>query len=198
MNKILGIILRRSILQNTPLLYCGHYQPQLYYHINRDAPINSFCVQNDCNLSLIKRFKHKKKGSVKKEQMDDLESDEEDEEFEVDESKSKSTIITTKVNSLRVDVVAKAGLGVSRKKIEEAFYDSRIRVNGEKVFKLSAEVKVDDEIDLIRGRSNENTNLLIVSRITVLSIEPISEGIRLKLSKDKSLLIEEYSVPWKN
>lgn len=198
MNKVFSIAARRIVFQNIRLLYCGHCQVKFYHNIiNHYAPINGFSAPIDSNLHLIKRLKHKKKGSAKKMQ-EDIESDEEDEEDELEEyeSKSKNRIITTKVSSLRIDYICKAGLGITRKKIEEAFYDSKIRVNGNKVFKLSTQVRIGDEIDFIRGRSEDNSNLLIVSRVTVLSIEPASDSIKVKFSRDKSLLIEEYSQPW--
>lgn len=191
MNKIYNIIARRSIFQSTRLLCFCHQQVKLHYHVNHNIWMNNF-IQDSLNLSIIKRFKHKKK-NLKKAKVDDLESDEEDEsDLELDESQSKSVIANIKVNSLRVDSIIKNGTGISRKNIETAFYESKIFINGKKVLKMSTEVQVDDEIDIIRGRPNANINQLIVSRITILSITPISEAIRVKIAKDKNLLIEEY------
>nr|XP_050868478.1 mitochondrial transcription rescue factor 1 [Vespula vulgaris] len=191
MNKIYNIIARRSIFQSTRLLCFCHQQVKLHYYVNHDIWMNNF-IQDSSNLSIIKRFKHKKK-NLKKAKVDDLESDEEDEsDLELDESQSKSVISNIKVNSLRVDTIIKNGAGISRKNIETAFYESKIRINGKKVLKISTEVQVDDEIDIIRDRPNANLNQLIVSRIKILSITPISEAIRVKIAKDKNLLIEEY------
>ncbi|KAL2720534.1 mitochondrial transcription rescue factor 1-like [Vespula squamosa] len=193
MNKIYNIITRRSIFQSTRLLCFCHHQVRLYYHVNRDIWMNNF-IQDNLNLSIIKRFKHKRKDSAKKKvQEHNLESDEDESDSELDESQSKSIITHIKVNSLRVDSIIKNGAGITRKSIETAFYESKIRINGKKVLKISTEVQVDDEIDIIRGRPNENINQLYVSRIKILSITPISDAIRIKISKDKNLLIEEYS-----
>ncbi|CAH2009015.1 unnamed protein product [Acanthoscelides obtectus] len=85
-------------------------------------------------------------------------------EFETDSTgeKSEDDFLTTvkdrntktlkvDVPSLRFDAILKAGLGLSRNKIEALFYESRVRLNGEKVLKKSIAVQEDDEIDVIKG-----------------------------------------------
>ncbi|XP_046834961.1 uncharacterized protein LOC124431286 [Vespa crabro] len=193
MNKIYNIIARRLIFQTTRLLYSGHYQIRLYCHVNHDIWMNNI-KQDEINFSIIKRFKHKRKDSVKKVQEDDFKSDEENEsDIELDESQSKSIITDIKVNSLRVDSIIKNAIGTSRKNIETAFYENKIRINEKKVLKMSTEVKLNDEIDVIRDRPNKNINQLIISRIKILSITPISGALRIKISKDKNLLIDDYT-----
>jgi len=82
-------------------------------------------------------------------------------------------------------------------KIEVAFYESRIRVNGEKVMKKSHTVEVGDEVDLIKGPSPNNPDFLIVSRVEVLSAKLDDDELEIKLKKFKSLLIENYNNKWK-
>lgn len=85
---------------------------------------------------------------------------------------------------------------MSRNKIEEAFYASKFRVNGKKVFKKSMEVEVGNEIDIVSHRNLDNPAFLIVNRIVILSMSSTPNSVRIKLSIDKNLLIEDYEEPW--
>lgn len=51
---------------------------------------------------------------------------------------------------------------------------------------------VGDEIDMILHQSIDNPKLLVINRIVILSMEPAADGVQIKLSKDKNLLIEDY------
>lgn len=83
-------------------------------------------------------------------------------------------------------------------KIEVAFYESRIRVNGEKVMKKSHTIEVGDEVDLIKGPSPNNPDFLLVSRVEVLSAKLDGDELYVKLKKYKSLLINNYENKWKS
>lgn len=62
---------------------------------------------------------------------------------------------------------------------------------------IFSQVKPGDEIDLIKGISEENPKLINVSRIEVLRGRPTGDVIILTLRKHKSLLIENYELhPW--
>ncbi|XP_022082559.1 uncharacterized protein LOC110974909 [Acanthaster planci] len=82
------------------------------------------------------------------------------------------------VPSLRLDAVLSAGLGVSRKKIEEAYLGARLRINEEKVAKKSKQVKEGDILDMILERSSPsaakagdtNSDGLTVMRLHVMEI----------------------------
>lgn len=78
--------------------------------------------------------------------------------------------------------------------METLFYESKIRVNGKKLLKKSSQVSVGDEIDVIKGISHMNPDHLIVQRIEVLSAKPKeeSDGLLVKLRRNKSLVIENY------
>ncbi|XP_015182548.1 PREDICTED: uncharacterized protein LOC107069612 [Polistes dominula] len=82
---------------------------------------------------------------------------------------------------------------MTRKKVEDAFFESKIYINGKKALKISTEVKLDDEIDIIVNRPIDKLNQLIVSRIKILSISAISGAIKIKICRDRNLLIDEYS-----
>jgi len=83
-------------------------------------------------------------------------------------------------------------------KIEVAFYESRIRVNGEKVLKKSHSLEVGDEVDLVKGPSPNNPDFLLVSRVEVLSAKLDGDELDVKLKKYKSLLINNYENKWKS
>lgn len=124
---------------------------------------------------------------------DDLDSDDEDDEDFKDERDSK--VVKTKVNSLRADLLLKAGLGMARNKVELNFYESKIRVNGKKLPKKSAQLEVGDEIDVIRGFSQSNPSHLVVARVSILSVSEREEGLSVHLRRYKSLLVENYRGP---
>ncbi|KAK9701276.1 hypothetical protein QE152_g30712 [Popillia japonica] len=141
-------------------------------------------------------FKSKGKKVDKK-----LESDPDDEiEQELDEEILDKTtkVINVKVNSLRTDVLLKMGVGMARNKIENLFYESKIRVNGKKILKKGEVVEAGDEIDIIKGVSVDNPKLLVVARVEVLSVDEKGEKISARLRRTKSLIIENYNIdPWK-
>lgn len=83
-------------------------------------------------------------------------------------------------------------------KIEVAFYESRIRVNGEKVSKKSHTLDVGDEVDLIIGPSPNNPDFLFVSRVEVMSAKLDGDELEVKLKKFKRLLIDNYDNKWKS
>ncbi|OAD54631.1 Pre-mRNA-splicing factor 18, partial [Eufriesea mexicana] len=66
--------------------------------------------------------------------------EEEEDENEIDEiddylRTQNSKIIVTKIPSLRLDVIAKIGFGMSRSKLDKEFYKNNIRLNGERCLK---------------------------------------------------------------
>ncbi|XP_035777246.1 mitochondrial transcription rescue factor 1-like [Anopheles albimanus] len=103
-----------------------------------------------------------------------------------------SRLMKVTVNSLRADVLLKAGLGIARNKVEGLFYESKIRVNGKKLLKKSSQLEQEDEIDVIRGLSPNNPDYLIVSRVEILSVEPRAENLVVTLRRQNSLVIENY------
>nr|CAD7574848.1 unnamed protein product [Timema californicum] len=125
----------------------------------------------------------------------DEESDKEQWDNEVDDKTSKVVIV--RVGSLRIDLLLKAALGIARNKVEAIFYQSKIRINGEKLLKKSTLVNVGDEIDIIRGPSPLNSDFLIVSRVEVLSASANENNISVKLRRSKTLTIENYADSWK-
>lgn len=86
-------------------------------------------------------------------------------------------------------------------KVEALFYESKIRVNGQKLMKKSSPVQVEDEIDVIKGTSQMNPDHLVVQRVEVLATTPKDDGdgIWVTLRRHKSLIIENYEAsPYKD
>nr|XP_045594107.1 mitochondrial transcription rescue factor 1-like [Procambarus clarkii] len=112
------------------------------------------------------------------------------------ESGSDFRDIKAKIPSLRMDAILKAGLGMSRNKMEGTFYSSKIRVNGEKILKKSKQLLEGDEIDVIKGPCDQNPDLLNISRVVILKVgnfDEDSDKVMVKLRKYPQLLIEKYS-----
>lgn len=189
-----NIIIRKSICSNARTFY----NAQNFIQCNFLTYVNStkeYNIQNQSSLYIAKRFKYIKKKTTDNKKSNDEDFDEEEEKNE-EEAPAGSKIMTINVTSLRLDTISKAALGITRNKIEEAFYASKFRVNGDKVFKKSVEVDVGDEIDIVLHRSLDNPGFLIVNRIVILSFSATSNSVRVKLSRDKNLLIEDYEESW--
>lgn len=80
---------------------------------------------------------------------------------------------------------------MARNKIEAAFYENKIRINGKKILKKSVSCNVGDEIDLIRGDSPTNPNHQIVARIEILSTTPKDDSIVVTMKRFKTLTIDK-------
>jgi 23S rRNA-/tRNA-specific pseudouridylate synthase len=103
----------------------------------------------------------------------------------------KKTVAKISVQSMRADLLLKSGVGVARNKIEAAFYEGRIRVNGKKLLKKSHSCNIGDEIDYVKNESPTNPNHLIVSRVEIMSATPKDDSISVTMKRFKSLTIEK-------
>ncbi|XP_011059114.1 PREDICTED: uncharacterized protein C6orf203 homolog [Acromyrmex echinatior] len=191
LSKMTVNVIRRLVCYNART-FCRLRDPlQSNLLCNGDTKSNS--VQNHCHLYIVKRFKSKKKAAnIKKDENEDSDEEKDDEE----EAPIGSKVIKAKIPSIRLDTISKAGFGISRNKINEAFYASKIRINRNKILKKAKEMKIGDEIDLILHQNVDNPGLLVINRIVILSMNPVTDGIQVKLSVDKNLLIEDYEDPY--
>ncbi|KFU99750.1 Uncharacterized protein C6orf203, partial [Tauraco erythrolophus] len=126
---------------------------------------------------------------------DEEESDLED-EFENDPNVVKDYKDLEKVvQSLRYDMVMKAGLDMARNKVEDAFYNNELRLNGEKLWKKSRTVKVGDTLDLIVGEDKE-TGTAVVMRVVLkkVSNKTESEKYKIILRRWKNLKVPKQDV----
>ncbi|CAK1544107.1 unnamed protein product [Leptosia nina] len=187
----MNCIWRRNVQRFVGLAYCNlQNSKRKSIHLATFSTIQSslnkpFLLSPvHCTYSVIRQKSKKKR---------DIDSDDEEELYEGDGSLSKdSKVIKVNTTSLRTDGVLKLALGVSRNKIEQLFYESKIRVNGKKLLKKSNPVQVDNEIDVIKGLSPKNPDHILVSRVEVLNIAAREESIAITVRRFKNLLIENY------
>ncbi|XP_031785970.1 uncharacterized protein LOC100499182 isoform X3 [Nasonia vitripennis] len=117
--------------------------------------------------------------------------DADDSTYETEDKGSK--IMNISVSSLRIDLMLKTGLRMSRNKIETAFYEKRIQKNGFMIIKKSENVIIGDEIDLIANKPMVNPNFLTVSRITIADINFQHDEYKIKIVCEKNLIVENVS-----
>ncbi|XP_066557664.1 mitochondrial transcription rescue factor 1 isoform X2 [Amia ocellicauda] len=125
-------------------------------------------------LLLLVRFKGSKSSKMRgkktqhdeeEEVDDDPENSDHEEELQDDDGLPKDYKDLEKaVQSFRYDLVLKSGLDVARNKIEDAFYNNKLRLNGQKLIKKSKTVKVGDTLDLVVGE-DKDTNTVTVMRV---------------------------------
>ncbi|XP_068622481.1 mitochondrial transcription rescue factor 1 [Battus philenor] len=175
-------IIRNSIKQEIRFKY-GHCAVNNLVDHNCLKPVD-YRPTNILNIT-IRHKSNKQK---------DLDSDDEQEVFDEDDSTltKDSKIVKFKTTTLRTDAILKSALGVSRNKIEQVFYESKIRVDGKKIMKKSHGVKLGNEIDVIKSVSPHNPDHLYVSRVEVLNLVPKEENISVTVRRFKNLLIENY------
>uniref|UniRef100_A0A8D0GIE0 Mitochondrial transcription rescue factor 1 n=1 Tax=Sphenodon punctatus TaxID=8508 RepID=A0A8D0GIE0_SPHPU len=146
----------------------------------------------------LKSNKNSKKNieqQVEDEEEEEERSDSED-EFEDDPSVMKNYKDLEKVvPSFRFDIIMKAGLDIARNKVEDAFYNSELRLNGEKLWKKSRAVKVGDTLDFIVGEDKE-TETAVVMRIVLKKASEKTESDKYKvvLRRWKSLKVPKQDV----
>jgi len=81
--------------------------------------------------------------------------------------------------------------------VETAFYESKIRVNGERILKKSKQMNIGDEIDIIKGYNDLNPVFLDVSRVIIISAKNSdTEKIMVVLKRFKQLVIDNYPDPF--
>ncbi|KAL8599949.1 hypothetical protein ACOMHN_050251 [Nucella lapillus] len=75
------------------------------------------------------------------------------------------------VKSLRADSVVSSALDISRNRVDEIFFGSRLRLNGDKLLKKSKQLDEGDYVDLIMERLADDGQLM-VKRVKVIDILP--------------------------
>ncbi|XP_059058588.1 mitochondrial transcription rescue factor 1 [Achroia grisella] len=179
----------------TPVFVCRRAKLQIItnqslHQLNKNINITSNPLNNNV-YNLIVRYKSKKQSQH--------DSDDEDDDYNDDSSlKKDSKVVKFSTTSLRTDAILKSALGVARNKIEQVFYESKIRINGKKILKKSASVRIGDEIDVIKMVSPNNPDHLYVSRVEILNVAAKEESIVITARRFKNLLIENYELdPYK-
>ncbi|XP_054469644.1 mitochondrial transcription rescue factor 1 isoform X2 [Anoplopoma fimbria] len=148
------------------------------------------------------RFKStKKKGTARTAQEEEEEEEEEDKKKDPEDSDYEDEVdenpnlpkdykdMEKYVQSFRYDVIMRAGLDMARNKIEDAFYNSKLRLNGQKLIKKSKTVKVGDTLDLVLSENRE-TNTVTLMRVIlqrVLGESNNAEKYKVAIRRWKSL-----------
>ncbi|XP_024917392.1 mitochondrial transcription rescue factor 1 isoform X2 [Cynoglossus semilaevis] len=143
---------------------------------NRD-PVRSWSVHH-------LRFKSsKKKGARRALQEEEEEEEEEDEDKEKDPEDSDYEDelqedpnlpkdykdLEKYVQSFRYDVIFRAGLDLSHKKIEDAFYGNKLRLNGLRLIKKSKTVKIGDKLDMVLSE-NQSDHKVTLMRVVIRKV----------------------------
>ncbi|MEE6514462.1 hypothetical protein FKM82_022620 [Ascaphus truei] len=175
---------------------------RMHFHGVSQANPSGFLTLPSGNLSVCS-FRLKSKKSQKNSSKGTSQADEDEEEGEPDdhsdfedEPEEEDTglhkdykDIEKAVQSFRYDVILNAGLDVSRNKVEEAFYDSSLRLNGEKLWKKSRAVKIGDTLDLIidQDKESETTTVMRVILKNVSEEKTATEKYKVLLRRWKNL-----------
>lgn len=106
---------------------------------------------------------NQKRVQEQEEQEDDEEDDSDyEDELQDDPGLPKDYKDTERhVQSFRYDLILKSGLDMARNKVEDAFYGSKLRLNGLKLIKKSKTVKVGDTLDLILSEDKEMDSVIL-------------------------------------
>ncbi|XP_053699194.1 mitochondrial transcription rescue factor 1 [Sabethes cyaneus] len=180
--------------------YCSLERTSRYLNSHEEVPVRAptTALHNHCYTVQQVRWKSKKSNRKDRSQRakdddDDEDSDEDrQDDFEELANDKHTRLIKISLPSMRADLVVKAGLGIARNKVDALFYDSNIRVNGQKLLKKSTMLDAGDEVDVVKGVSPTNPDHLIVSRVEILDVTPKIETISVVMRRHKSLIIENY------
>ncbi|XP_062253354.1 mitochondrial transcription rescue factor 1 [Platichthys flesus] len=127
----------------------------------------------------------------------DPEDNDDDDQVDMDPNQPKEYKDMEKyVKSFRYDGIMKAGLDMANKKIEDAFYSNKLRLNGQKLIKKSKMVKAGDTLDMVLSE-NQAGDTVTLMRVIVRSVfeetskkEKYKVAIRrwksIELSKDEA------------
>ncbi|XP_048829840.1 mitochondrial transcription rescue factor 1 [Brienomyrus brachyistius] len=114
-----------------------------------------------------------KKGSKNKKHTAAEEDEDEDTDLEASDEEEPEDDLNLRRNykdqervvpSLRYDLIIRAGLDVPRHKIDDAFYQNRLRLNGQPLIKKSKTVSVGDTLDLVL-EDNAETGVVTLMRV---------------------------------
>ncbi|XP_076445110.1 uncharacterized protein LOC143283011 [Babylonia areolata] len=127
-------------------------------------------------MSLNGQMSVRHKSGGKKSKSSSTNSDEESdlEELDDDDYEAPTNFKKMKIHvkSLRVDSVVSSALDIARNRVDEIFYGSRLKLNGEKLLKKSKQMEEGDYVDLIVERSTGDDDRLLVKRVKVVSVSP--------------------------
>lgn len=151
-----------------------------------------------------KRFKKRGKKSKQEEEESESEDDDPSQENPLlmddnhDENSLDSRTIVIDVNSLRLDIVIKSAMSVTRARVEEAFYNGDILVNGERPDKKSDNISLGDEIDLIKNINPDDHTMVDVKRVQIVGLPDKASNtgrFKVKVKSPQELTIKAPEAP---
>ncbi|XP_027022296.1 mitochondrial transcription rescue factor 1 [Tachysurus fulvidraco] len=149
---------------------------------HRDAARSSPYQQTRCKGYKRKKGQTGNAQEEEDEEEEDPEASDYEDELQEDPSLPKDFKDQQKaVQSLRFDLVMKTGLDIARHKIEDAFYDHKLRLNGEKLIKKSKTVKVGDTLDLIVEEDKEKDAVTLKRVVLKKIVGETNNGEKLKV-----------------
>lgn len=100
-------------------------------------------------------------------------------------------IVELDVNSLRLDVIAKQGFGLSRVRTEECIIKGDIVINGDKAQKKSQDISQGDEIDFVKHINPDDPTMVDIKRLQIMELPDKSDSNgRLKVK----VMLQEATV----
>lgn len=203
-----GLRLRASVLwqhisKTRPIV--GSTTSRSVHYLLSNPVCNStprFLPSLSAGASVLKEQKRFKKRGKKETRQEEPDTDEEEEDEELEGYEDQEVVgkgyndRIISVNSLRLDTVLKAASNFGRAKIDEYFFDHRIRVNEETAVKKAEYVVREDQIDLIRGRNPDNPDFIDINRYEILDIPDISSStgrVKVKVRCYQKMTIENYA-----
>ncbi|XP_015672375.1 uncharacterized protein C6orf203 homolog [Protobothrops mucrosquamatus] len=178
-----------------PKHFCVSPIQQHVFLVPWSKSVSGISVRHKSNKSSHKNVKKTVEEDLEEEDTVEEITDSED-EFEDDPSIVKNYKELEKVvQSFRFDVILKSGLDIARNKVEDAFYNGELRLNGEKLWKKSRSVKVGDTLDLILGEDKE-TETAVVMRVVLRKASEKNENDKYKvvLRRWKNLKVPKQDV----
>ncbi|KAM6324425.1 mitochondrial transcription rescue factor 1 [Aegotheles albertisi] len=158
--------------------------------------ISVLSLRNKSNKSSKKSRQTVQEEEEEEDEDEDEEGSSLDDEYDSDPNTVKDYKDLEKVvQSLRYDVIMKAGLDLARNKVEDAFYNNELRLNGEKLWKKSRTVKIGDTLDFIVGEDKE-TGTAVVMRVVLKKVSNKTESEKYKviLRRWKNLKVPKQDV----
>ncbi|KAM4041495.1 mitochondrial transcription rescue factor 1 isoform 1-T2 [Anomaloglossus baeobatrachus] len=182
---------------------CADYRQQIIglRHTNSNGFLSTSPLKPFLDAVRHKGKKSQKRNKTHASQDDDDEdeeevdpedvSDYEDEHMEDPNIPKDYKDLEKAVQSFRFDVVLTAGLDTSRNKVEDAFYDGKLRLNGEKLWKKSRAVKVGDILDLIIEENRDAGTVTVMRTILkdVLKDKTSTDKFKVLLRRWKKLTV---------
>ncbi|XP_019940791.2 mitochondrial transcription rescue factor 1 isoform X1 [Paralichthys olivaceus] len=162
---------------------------------SRDS-LRSWSVHHQRSKSIKKKEATQTAQEEDEDKKDPEESDYDDEVDEDPDQPKQYKDVEKYVQSFRYDSIMKAGLDMANKKIEDAFYGNKLRLNGQRLIKKSKTVKVGDTLDMVLSE-NQGGNTVTLMRVIVRRVfaeksktEKYKVAIRcwksIELSKDEA------------